>query len=99
MPSAAKVLTLWSASRDGVSTVHPPDKDRLSFDIDLRIGLDVWREIWDAAEPAHQALLASLVRYAYGRGYYDALVEPQRGQLCRDHGFVVPQRRLAKPAR
>ena len=64
--------------------------DRLLLDIDVRLH-DVL--LWALGEAQlDDALLAAFLRCAYGAGYYDALSEPVRGQLCRDHGFAVPQR-------
>jgi hypothetical protein len=75
--------------------MEPTEADLLDLDIDLRIGVEAWVELW-TAEEATDALLSALLRFAYGRGYNDALTEPRRGQLCRDHGFHVPTR--ARPA-
>lgn len=38
-------------------------------------------------------LAAGFLRVAYATGYQDALCEPFRGQLLRDHGYRVPPRR------
>ena len=73
-------------------------KTGLDLDIDLRIGVDVWEDVWASPEETDDTLLASLLRFVYARGYNDALVEPQRGQLFRDHGFPVPRRRRSTPA-
>jgi hypothetical protein len=60
-------------------------------DLDARL-IEVWLEIWERSEWA-VADLGPLVRLAYGRGYVDALTEPERGRLCREHGYSVPARR------
>lgn len=67
----------------------------LELDVDLRLldlyeeamGIDLDETNWDR--------LSAFMRAAYGAGYRDALVEPVRGQLHRDHGYCVPERRAA----
>jgi hypothetical protein len=39
------------------------------------------------------------MRAAYGKGYCDALTEDAPGSLCHDHGYRVPARSEARPAR
>lgn len=68
-------------------------KELLNLDIDLRIGVDAWAEIWAGHTDTNEELLFALLRLAYGRGYQDALCEQERGKLLRDHGFAVPSRR------
>jgi len=73
-----------------VDSVRPSPKDLLELDIDLRL----WTVHVAAADhDAWDAELAALLRLAYGAGYSDALSEPRRGQLCRDHGLAIPRRR------
>jgi hypothetical protein len=36
--------------------------------------------------------ILSYLRCAYTNGYYDALAEKQRGELCLETGYRVPQR-------
>ena len=36
------------------------------------------------------------MRAAYGKGYCDALTEELPGSLCADHGYRVPERKLAR---
>lgn len=65
---------------------------QLDLDLDTRL-LDVWRALWDSDELAdHLTLVACFMRYAYGIGYWHALVEPVRASLYRDHGFRIPRR-------
>jgi hypothetical protein len=70
---------------------HPDPLDLLELDVDLRIA-DLWRSACD--QPADWILdqVAVYMRAAYAKGYCDALSEPQRGQLCTDHGYRVPSR-------
>lgn len=79
------------ASRDETPHTEPTAVDLLQLDIDLRIGADLWVEASEIGEWNEERLWAFL-RFAYGRGYHDALTEPQRGKLCRDHGLGVPRR-------
>jgi hypothetical protein len=60
------------------------------MDLDFRLA-DLWIDVSRAAPDA--ATSWAYMRMAYGMGYVDALTEPARGQLCRDHGFAVPERR------
>jgi len=73
--------------------VEPSAAELLELDVDVRL-VDVWLEVWknwawEAGE------MSGLLRLAYGRGYCDALAEPERGKLCRDNGLAVPERRRA----
>jgi hypothetical protein len=73
-----------------MASTKPSAPDLLELDIDLRLGTEVWLEVelgeWTLAR------VGALLRFAYGRGYCDALTEAEPGKLCRDHGFVVPRR-------
>lgn len=70
---------------------EPTPADLLHLDIDLRIGVDVWSQLWEAREWDYE-MLGAVLRFVYGLGYYGALTEDQRGKLCRDHGLPVPTR-------
>jgi len=66
----------------------PTPADLLALDIDLRLA-----ELWSATSEVdhwHEEQLWALLRFAYGRGYHDALTESQRGRLCQEHGLLVP---------
>jgi hypothetical protein len=63
----------------------------LALDIDLRLGTDLWAALWETAA-RDDAVVAALIRHAYGSGYTSALTEARRGQMCRDHGLAVPTR-------
>jgi hypothetical protein len=76
--------------------LHPSrPEDLLYLDIDLRIGVDGWTQVW-GIDDWDDEQLAAVLRFAYGRGYLEALTEPERGKLCRDHGFAVPSRGIAR---
>jgi hypothetical protein len=65
-------------------------KDSLAMAIDLRL-TDLWAEVFEL-DPSKidLELLGWFLRAAYGQGYTDALRETQRGQLCLDLGYAVP---------
>ncbi|HET8805795.1 MAG TPA: hypothetical protein VFM47_04940 [Gaiellales bacterium] len=58
--------------------------------IDVRLA-ELWAELFEL-RPEHldMELLGWFLRAAYGQGYTDALRETQRGQLCLDLGYAVP---------
>ena len=58
--------------------------------IDVRLA-ELWAELFEL-RPAQldMELLGWFLRAAYGQGYTDALRETQRGQLCLDLGYAVP---------
>lgn len=65
-------------------------KDTLAMAIDVRL-TELWAELFEL-RPEHldMELLGWFLRAAYGQGYTDALRETQRGQLCLDLGYAVP---------
>jgi hypothetical protein len=65
-------------------------RDNLAMAIDLRLA-DLWAEVFEVdPDKVDAELLGWFLRAAYGQGYTDALRETQRGQLCLDLGFAVP---------
>lgn len=70
---------------------RPSRIDLLELDIDLRL-TDLWVEATEVDEWSLD-VVAALMRAAYGKGYCDALTEDERGSLCRDHGYIVPDRK------
>lgn len=75
---------------------RPTRIELLELDIDLRLA-DLWSEAL-AVDEWSLEVVAALMRAAYGKGYCDALTEDDPGSLCRDHGYVVPERRRSAPA-
>jgi hypothetical protein len=71
---------------------EPTSIELLDLDIDVRLRAETWQDMWRATSKRQLPRLAALLRSAYGRGYLDALAEPERGQLCRDHGIAIPKR-------
>jgi hypothetical protein len=65
-------------------------KDTSAMAIDVRLA-ELWAELFEL-RPEHLdvELLGWFLRAAYGQGYTDALRETQRGQLCLDLGYAVP---------
>jgi hypothetical protein len=84
------VLAQWPAIERKLTA-----QERVDLDLDLRL-LRVWVEASSCA--FYDPLAWAYLRLAHGLGYLDALSEPRRGQLCRDHGFPVPKR-PSSPAR
>ena len=70
---------------------RPSRIELLELDIDLRL-TDLWVEASDL-DNWNLEVVAALMRAAYGKGYCDALTEDEPGSLCRDHGYVVPDRK------
>ena len=65
-------------------------RENLAMAIDLRLA-DLWAELFGIDPDRLDAdLLAWFLRAAYGQGYTDALRETNRGQLCLDLGYAVP---------
>src|SRR5438094_1877817 len=75
----------------------PTRIDLLELDIDLRLA-DLWREASEIGD-WNLDVVAAFMRAAYGKGYCDALTEENPGSLCHDHGYRIPGRRDASPAR
>lgn len=66
----------------------PSRLDLLELDIDIRLS-QLWAEAirmktWTLED------VATYMRAAYGKAYCDALTEPERGQLCYEHGYKIP---------
>ena len=65
-------------------------RENLAMAIDLRLA-DLWAELFEIDPDRLDAdLLGWFLRAAYGQGYTDALRETNRGQLCLDLGYAVP---------
>jgi hypothetical protein len=79
----------------GSPSQGPSRIDLLELDIDLRLA-DLWREAVDVEDWSLE-IVAAFIRAAYGKGYCDAFTEESPGSLCLDHGYRMPDRRLAEP--
>jgi len=77
----------------GNPSLSPSRIDLLELDIDLRLA-DLWREAVDVDDWSLE-IVAAFIRAAYGKGYCDAFTEESPGSLCLDHGYHMPDRRLA----
>ncbi len=74
-------------------SANPSRIELLELDIDTRL-CDLWREALEV-EDWNLEVVAAFMRAAYGKGYCDALTEDDRGSLCADHGYRVPDRDAA----
>jgi hypothetical protein len=72
----------------GASVTEPTRTDLLQLDIDLRLS-SLWADALDIEEWDLESVGAFL-RAAYGKGYWDALAEAERGELCKTHGYATP---------
>ena len=64
--------------------------ERVELGVDLRL-VDLWREA-EGIEKWSLDTVAAFIRAAYGKGYCDALSEPERGALCAEYGYRIPER-------
>lgn len=71
---------------------NPETLDAIGLEVDMRL-TDVWSMVFEKNEDVDTDFLGWLLRLAYVTGYWDALAEPSRGQLCRQLGYPVPTRR------
>ena len=62
--------------------------ERARLDIDTRL-LDIWQLMGEILTEEEIQTLCHFLRWAYYKGYKDALTEPH-GKLPADHGFPVP---------
>ena len=79
----------------GLGTFAPMSRspsriELLELDIDLRL-VDLWAEATEVDDWSID-VVAAFLRAAYGKGYCDALTEDERGLLCHDHGYRIPDR-------
>jgi hypothetical protein len=68
--------------------------DKIGLEVDMRL-TDVWSMLFERTadgEPLDSEFLGWLLRLAYVTGYWDALSEPDRGKLCEELGYPVPER-------
>ena len=74
--------------------VNGPSRiDLLELDIDVRL-TDLWREAGEIVDWNLEGG-AAFMRAAYGKGYGGSLTEDLPGSLCAEHGYKVPERRVA----
>jgi ribosomal protein L13E len=66
--------------------------DKIGLEVDMRL-TDVWSMLFERGEDIDTEFLGWLLRLAYVTGYWDALSEGERGTLCRQLGYPVPERR------
>lgn len=66
--------------------------DAIGLEVDMRL-TDVWSMLFERGDEPDTDFIGWLLRLAYVTGYWDALAEPVRGQLCTQLGYPVPERR------
>lgn len=66
--------------------------DRIGLEVDMRL-TDVWSMLFERGEELDTEFLGWILRLAYVTGYWDALSEGERGSLCRQLGYPIPERR------
>ncbi|MEO6867864.1 MAG: hypothetical protein ABI200_07565 [Gaiellales bacterium] len=71
--------------------------DKIGLEVDMRL-TDVWSMLFERGEDLDTEFLGWLLRLAYVTGYWDALSEGERGGLCQQLGYPVPERRAAPEA-
>jgi hypothetical protein len=88
---AGHVASISDDGEVGMYGVEPTAADLAELDIDLRLGVEAWKLVFQI-DGQSVDLVAPVLRLVYAHGYYHALTETTRGQLLRDHGFEVPDR-------
>ena len=68
--------------------MKPTRIDLLELDLDLRL-TNLWADALDIQDWDLESV-GAFMRAAYGLGYYTALGEAERGELCKTHGYAVP---------
>lgn len=68
--------------------------DTIGLEVDLRL-TDVWSMLFERGDNLDDDFLGWVVRLAYVTGYWDALREPDRGALCTQLGYPIPNREPA----
>lgn len=73
-----------------------PSAQDLESEFDPRLA-DVWLALFGSGlRVDEEAKLAVILRMAYLRGYEDALVEPERGEMFARLGIPVPKRQTPR---
>lgn len=78
----------------GVSELKFGSLDRLEMDIEFELA-HLWEDLGEFKDTETRDLATAIARAAWGFGYARALLEPERGQFLRDHGYKIPPRRAA----
>jgi len=66
--------------------------DKIGLEVDMRL-TDVWSMLFERGAEVDTEFLGWLLRLAYVTGYWDALSEGERGSLCNQLGYPIPERR------
>lgn len=73
------------------SVLDPAALDRIGLEVDMRL-TDVWSMLFERGDDLDTEFIGWLLRLAYVTGYWDALSEEERGSLCHELGYPVPNR-------
>ncbi|MCW2973747.1 MAG: hypothetical protein JWN72_2020 [Thermoleophilia bacterium] len=83
-----------SAMTDRALAIDTESLDKIGLEVDMRL-TDVWSMLFERGEELDTEFLGWLLRLAYVTGYWDSLAESERGSLCNQLGYPVPERRVA----
>ena len=94
LTSEAHLHTMTSMVND--DQPDEPLRDQLTHDVGLHADIDarladVWVAFWQTSHWEPEPISA-FMRWSYGQGYTDSLIEQVRGELLRNHGLPVPKR-------
>ena len=84
-------------NRERALAIDTDALDKIGLEVDMRL-TDVWSMLFERGEDLDSEFLGWLLRLAYVTGYWDALSEGERGTLCRQLGYPVPERRVEPAA-
>lgn len=79
-------------NRERALAIDTDALDKIGLEVDMRL-TDVWSMLFEKGEELDTEFLGWLLRLAYVTGYWDALSEGDRGTLCTQLGYPVPERR------
>lgn len=79
---------------DHAFTIEPEALDRIGMEVDMRL-TDVWSMLFERGDELDTEFLGWLFRLAYVTGYWDALSETDRGSLCQELGYPIPERKVS----
>lgn len=75
---------------DRTITLDAQALERIGFEVDMRL-TDVWSIMFErGADEMDTEFVGWLLRLSYVTGYWHALTESERGELCHALGYPVP---------
>ena len=93
MPSDGPPTMLFMTER--ALAIDTEALDKIGLEVDMRL-TDVWSMLFERGDELDTEFLGWLLRLAYVTGYWDSLAEAERGSLCNQLGYPVPERRVAR---